>query len=83
MAYQGFCTDVFFREAMAWMKGRASADEPFFAYIPTNAPHGPHWSPKKELRQAQKAIAGADLPRMNQALKERQSPVTRCQGQPV
>ena len=70
VAYQGFCTDVFFREAMAWMKDRASADEPFFAYIPTNAPHGPHWSPEKELRQAKEAIAGADLPRMNTAMKE-------------
>ena len=70
VAYQGFCTDVFFREAMAWMKDRASAHEPFFAYIPTNAPHGPHWSPQKELRQAKEAIAGADLPQMNSGLKK-------------
>ena len=70
VAYQGFCTDVFFREAMAWMKDRASAHEPFFAYIPTNAPHGPHWSPQQELKEATAAIAEAELPQMNTAMKK-------------
>jgi arylsulfatase A-like enzyme len=36
--YRGYCTDVFFGEAMKWM---TSAKEPFFAYIPLNAPHSP------------------------------------------
>lgn len=39
--YQGYCTDVFFREALRWIRGRGAAREPFFAYIATNAPHGP------------------------------------------
>ncbi len=37
---EGYCTDVFFGEAMKWMK---AAPGPFFAYIATNAPHGPLW----------------------------------------
>lgn len=38
---EGYCTDVFFTQAMGWIKECAEKDEPFFAYIPTNAPHGP------------------------------------------
>lgn len=37
---EGYCTDVFFAQATKWiesMKGK----QPFYAYIPTNAPHGP------------------------------------------
>jgi len=45
--YKGFCTDVWFNEAMKWMKSRAAQKEPFFVYLPTNAPHGPCWVPKK------------------------------------
>jgi len=47
VTYQGYCTDVFFAEAIAWMKRRAEAEEPFFAYLPTNAPHSPYWLPEK------------------------------------
>lgn len=44
--YKGYCTDVFFDEAIEWMKSRAEADEPFFTYLPTNAPHSPYWLPQ-------------------------------------
>jgi arylsulfatase len=37
--YRGYCTDVFFGEAMKWMTAGGAA--PFLAYIPLNAPHGP------------------------------------------
>ena len=37
---KGYCTDVFFQQALTWIK--KSKDRPFFAYIPTNAPHGPY-----------------------------------------
>jgi arylsulfatase A-like enzyme len=36
---RGYCTDVFFNSAMEWIEAHKS--EPFFAYLPTNAPHGP------------------------------------------
>ncbi|PAW83459.1 MAG: arylsulfatase [Opitutia bacterium Tous-C8FEB] len=36
----GYCTDVFFGRAMAWM-GEVGRDRPFFAWIATNAPHAP------------------------------------------
>jgi len=37
---KGYCTDVFFQQALSWIK--QSKDKPFFAYIPTNAPHKPY-----------------------------------------
>ncbi len=48
--YMGYCTDVWFEEAMRWMQGCHDRNEPFFAYIATNAPHGPFWVPD-EYRQ--------------------------------
>ena len=41
VAYEGYCTDVFFDEALAFIE--ESRDEPFFVYLATNAPHGPYW----------------------------------------
>ncbi len=38
--FQGYCTDVFFREALDFIE--ANQDKPFFCYIGTNAPHGPY-----------------------------------------
>jgi arylsulfatase A-like enzyme len=54
--YSGYCTDVFFGEAIQWMKGCAERKQPFFAYLATNAPHGPLFVPAKyrELYQGQK-----------------------------
>ena len=37
--FKGYCTDVWFREAMRFIE--SEPDRPFFAYIATNAPHGP------------------------------------------
>ena len=41
--YSGYCTDVYFDEAIRWVGNGGS--EPFFAYIPTNAPHSPYLVP--------------------------------------
>jgi arylsulfatase A-like enzyme len=43
-AVKGYCTDVFFDEAMKWIKG---GDKPFFTYLPLAAPHGPLYVPQK------------------------------------
>jgi arylsulfatase A-like enzyme/pimeloyl-ACP methyl ester carboxylesterase len=44
---KGFCTDVFFKAALSWMRKQSSTDDPFFAYISLNAPHGPLIAPEK------------------------------------
>ena len=48
---QGFCTDVFFAQATRWIDSQRNSGKPFFAYIPTNAPHSPYDSPpdKRDL----------------------------------
>ena len=38
--YEGYCTDVWFREAYRFIE--ESGDQPFFCYLATNAPHGPY-----------------------------------------
>ena len=46
---EGFCTDVFFRQARKFIKKQVEAGQPFFAYISTNAPHGPLHCPQEYL----------------------------------
>ncbi len=47
----GFCTDLFFTAALGWIKGVQKTDSPFFAYITTNAPHGPFIAPPKNTKR--------------------------------
>lgn len=41
--YDGYCTDVYFDEAMRFID--EVGEEPFFVYLPTNAPHSPYLVP--------------------------------------
>ena len=41
----GFCTDVFFQQALAWIREQQKAGKPFFTYLTPNAPHGPFLAP--------------------------------------
>ena len=47
----GFCTDIFFTQAMGWMKQQSQTEQPFFAYITTNAPHGPFIAPPSNTKR--------------------------------
>lgn len=42
---KGYCTDVFFDRALHWIDARRKTGEPFFCYVPTNAPHEPCRAP--------------------------------------
>jgi len=48
---EGYCTDLFFHAALGWIKEQKETDEPFFAYIATNAPHGPFIAPPKNTER--------------------------------
>lgn len=51
----GYCTDVFFNQASKWIDQTRNT-KPFFAYIATNAPHGPlQVRPEDEARYTGKA----------------------------
>ncbi|MCX7010520.1 MAG: arylsulfatase [Kiritimatiellaeota bacterium] len=48
----GYCTDVFFAQALKWI-GAVKGKQPFFTYITPNAPHGPlQVRPEDEARYA-------------------------------
>ncbi|MEL7265246.1 MAG: arylsulfatase, partial [Planctomycetota bacterium] len=48
---KGYNTDVFFSEAMDWMEEKSASGKPFFCYLPTAAPHWPHFAPKSDREQ--------------------------------
>jgi len=46
----GYCTDVFFGQAIKWIEG-VNGKQPFFTWIATNAPHAPlHPKPEDEAK---------------------------------
>jgi len=55
---EGYCTDVYFDAALTFIDGCVEAQRPFFAYLPTNAPHGPFHDVPQELYEK---YAGLDL----------------------
>ena len=81
--YEGYCTDVFFEESLKFIE--ASQEKPFFAYIATNAAHGPFHVPEEyynlykdeaQLLERQKRFYGMitnidqNLKRLEDRLKE-------------
>src|SRR5699024_7838388 len=48
--YEGYVTDVWFSEAMSWMRKQAEKGRPFFSYLAINTPHAPLYVPD-EYRQ--------------------------------
>lgn len=60
---EGYCTDLFFAQALKWMEARRGGGAPFFAYITPNAPHGPLISPGAQYDRlyAGKQVEGKPL----------------------
>jgi arylsulfatase A-like enzyme len=48
---KGFCTDLFFGQALKWIDGRRSSGRPFFAMITPNAAHTPLQCPDEYARR--------------------------------
>jgi arylsulfatase len=48
---QGYCTDVFFRQAIDWIDHQHRQQRPFLAWISPNAPHDPFISPGPDLER--------------------------------
>jgi arylsulfatase len=62
---KGYCTDVFFEQALQWISDRARTQQPFFVMITPNAPHAPLVSPGPEYDRLYqgKSINGRELSR--------------------
>lgn len=48
--YKGFATDVWFDEAIDFIKQQTNKDAPFFLYLATNAPHVPWRAPEHYIK---------------------------------
>ena len=48
---EGYCTDLYFDAALDFMRAAREREEPYFAYIATNAPHGPFHDVPEEAYQ--------------------------------
>lgn len=48
---RGYCCDIFFQAALAWMREQHSKEKPFFAYVSTNTPHAPLVAPEENLQR--------------------------------
>lgn len=59
--YSGFCTDVWFSNAMKFMERNQKQRRPFFCYLPTNAAHAPFWAPA-EYEKIYRDIPGMKSP---------------------
>ena len=68
--FDGYCTDVFFDEAMAFMKNSAKSKTPFLSYIATNTPHGPLTPKAEDLAALQAVLALPEFKNMKPKLKE-------------
>ena len=56
---EGYTTDVFFREAIGWMRAQSAAGRPFLCYLATAAPHAPHYVPAAYREAMQRAFDAA------------------------
>lgn len=56
--FKGYCTDIYFNHAMAFLERNHAMDRPVFIYLPTNPPHGPYDDVPDELL---KKYQGMDL----------------------
>lgn len=60
--YEGYCTDIFFGEAMKWIEKQSSDDQPFFCYLPTNTPHVPDVCAEKYSKPYEGMYNGKPMP---------------------
>jgi arylsulfatase A-like enzyme len=46
-SFKGYTTDVFFDEALKWIRAQSGEGKPFFCYLATAAAHGPLFVPER------------------------------------
>ncbi len=56
-SFSGYCTDVFFDQAIQWIRDNRTQAQPFFVYLPLNAAHWPHFVPEKYRLLYEKKLA--------------------------
>jgi arylsulfatase len=59
--FAGYCTDIFFSQAIEYIKTAKSKNKPFMVYIPTNTPHWPFIAKEKDIEAVKEAFATSSL----------------------
>ncbi len=67
--FEGYCADVFFDEAMRFMKESSAAEKPFLCYLATNTPHGPFWPKEADRETILNTLAKPEFDHLDQKLK--------------
>ncbi|MEZ7939366.1 MAG: arylsulfatase [Schleiferiaceae bacterium] len=67
--YEGYCTDIFFDEAINFIDKSIHEVQPFFTYISTNTPHGPFMAKEEDLKALKEAYENSSFPGKNEKLK--------------
>ena len=49
--FQGYCTDIYYNEAIKFIETSREARLPYFVYLPDNTPHGPFHDVPQDLYQ--------------------------------
>jgi arylsulfatase A-like enzyme len=69
--FEGYCTDIFFENALEFMSRSARAATPFFTYLPTNTPHGPLIAKDEDIIAMKADFAESEFSDMEPRLKDR------------
>jgi arylsulfatase A-like enzyme len=69
--YKGYCTDIFFEEALSFIKQSAESGKPFLAYIAPNTPHGPLVAKEEDEKAVAEILAQEEFANMGRGLKAR------------
>ena len=71
--FEGYTTDIFFNEAMRFIKQSADDGKPFLAYISTATPHAPLRAKDEDKAEIKKVLAKPQFDQMDIGLKDRLS----------
>jgi arylsulfatase A-like enzyme len=63
--FEGYCTDIFFNQAMEHITKARSENTPFLVYIPTNTPHWPFFAKEEDINAIEKAYQEASIDEKN------------------
>ncbi len=74
--FEGYCTDVYYDEALRFIESSHAAGRPFFVYLPDNCPHGPFHDVPQDLYELykQKNLSADQFPQQKgHPIPERQN----------
>ena len=66
---EGYCTDVFFDDAMNWMDQVLQDRDPFLLCLMLNAPHGPFNAPEERVASVAERVARTELIGLSESRK--------------